>query len=197
MADAARPPAPPAPRPPRGRNPGDPRADRAPQRPPLIPWSGRRFVTILIALFVLNWALVAVLAPAEKRIQVPYNPTFLGEVRKDNVREISSKGESVQGEFRKEVSYKGDKAKGFKTEIPTFADRRELSALLTTHDVTINAETPNSRSLFETILFSFGPTLLLVALFIFIMRRAAGAAGGGGVLGQFGRSQARRVESDT
>ena len=161
----------------------------------MIPWSGRRFVTILIALFALNWLLVAVFAPGEKRIRVPYNPTFLTQVRSNNVKEISSKGDTVQGEFKKEVTYKGDKSKGFKTEVPTFANKNELSALLTSNDVTINAEDPDSRSLLETILFSFGPTLLLVGLFIFLMRRAAGAAGGGGVLGQFGRSRARRVES--
>jgi cell division protease FtsH len=192
---STRPPGPPGVRPPRGPNPGDPRADRAPQRQPMIPWSGRRFVTILIALFALNWLLVAVFAPGEKRIRVPYNPTFLTQVRSNNVKEISSKGDTVQGEFKKEVTYKGDKSKGFKTEVPTFANKNELSSLLTTNDVTINAEDPDSRSLLETILFSFGPTLLLVGLFIFLMRRAAGAAGGGGVLGQFGRSRARRVES--
>ena len=48
MADEARPQAPPPARPPRGPNPGDPRADRAPQKPPMIPWSGRRFLVILI-----------------------------------------------------------------------------------------------------------------------------------------------------
>ena len=59
----------------------------------------------------------------------------------------------------------------------------------------VNASPPGDRSLLETILFSFGPTILLVALFIFLMRRATGGAGGGGVLGQFGRSRAKRVES--
>jgi cell division protease FtsH len=198
MADEARPPAPPTPRPPRGPNPGDPRADRAPQKPPMIPWSGRRFITILLALFLLNWLIVAIFAPAEERIRVPYNPTFLEQVRDRNVKEISSKGDTVQGEFKKEVEYKGDKATGFETEIPTFANDDELSQLLTETDVTINAKPPNSRSLLETILFSFGPTILLVALFVFLFRRAAGAGGaGGGVLGQFGRSQAKRVESES
>jgi cell division protease FtsH len=163
----------------------------------MIPWSGRRFITILLALFVLNWLIVAIFAPAEQRIRVPYNPTFLAEVRNNNVKEISSKGDTVQGEFKKKVKYKGDSATGFETEIPTFANKDELSSLLTTNDVTINAEPPNSRSLLETILFSFGPTILLVALFVFLFRRAATAGGGGGVLGQFGRSQAKRVESET
>jgi hypothetical protein len=110
---STRPPGPPSPRPPRGPNPGDPRADRAPQRPPMIPWRGRQFLAVVIGLLVLNWVLVAVFAPTEKRIRVPYNPTFLSQVRNNNVKEISAKGDTVQGEFKKDVTYKGDKSKGF------------------------------------------------------------------------------------
>src|SRR5215211_4171568 len=199
MADEARSPDPRTPLPPRDPKRGDMRVERAPERPPMIPWSGRRFLAILAVLFLLNWLIVAIFAPAEKRISVPYNPTFLAQVRDGNVKEISSEGDTVQGDFKKEVSYKGDSAKGFETEIPTFANKRRLSDLLTKENVTINAEPPGQRSLLETILFSFGPTILLVVLFIWLMRRAAGAAGGGagGVLGQFGRSRAKRVEAET
>ncbi|HEV2873858.1 MAG TPA: ATP-dependent zinc metalloprotease FtsH [Thermoleophilaceae bacterium] len=165
----------------------------------MIPWSGRRFLAILAVLFLLNWLIVAIFAPAEERIKVPYNPTFLAQVRDGNVKEISSRGDTVQGEFRDQVEYEGDEAEQFETEIPTFANDEELSQLLERENVTINAEPPDSRSLLETILFSFGPTLLLVALFIFFLRRAAGGAGGGagGVLGQFGRSRAKLVEAET
>ena len=197
MADEARPPAPPAPRPPRGPKPGDPRADRAPQKPPMLPWSPRRFLVILGVLFFLNWALVQLFAPGEERIRVPYNPTFLAEVRTGNVKEISSRADTVQGEFKKEVKYKGDKAKNFETEFPTFANDDAIDQLLTEKNVVINAESPSSRSLLETILFSFGPTILLVALFVFLFRRAAGGGAGGGMLGQFGRSRAKRVEAET
>ena len=124
----------------------------------MIPWSGRRFVVILISLFVLNWLIVAVFAPAEKRIRVPYNPTFLAQVRDSNVKEISSKGDTIQGEFKKDVKYKGDKATNFETEVPTFADDTQLSQLLTENGVVINAEAPNSRSLLETILRRHGRT---------------------------------------
>ena len=166
------------------------RVSGAPKKLPMIPWSPRRFITILVALFILNWLLVAIFAPPEKRIQIPYNPTFLEEVRQGNVHEISSSGDTVKGEFEKDVTYNGERAKGFETEFPTFADDRELSGLLEEHDVIINAEPPGERSLLETILLGFGPTILLVALFIFIFRRMAR----GGGIGQFGRSRARRVE---
>jgi cell division protease FtsH len=197
MADEARSPDPRTPLPPRDPKRGDVRVERAPQKPPMLPWSGRRFLAILAVLFLLNWLIVAIFAPAEERIQVPYNPTFLAEVRQGNVKEISSRGDTVHGEFRDQVKYEDDEAKQFETEIPTFANDEELSQLLERQNVTINAEPPDSRSLLETILFSFGPTLLLVALFIFFLRRASGAGGGaGGVLGQFGRSRAKLVEAE-
>ena len=164
---------------------------------PCCPGAAAASSLILAVLFLLNWLIVAIFAPAEERIQVPYNPTFLQEVRERNVEEISSRGETVQGEFREQVRHEGEEAEKFETEIPTFANEEELSQLLEREDVTINAEPPDSRSLLTTILFSFGPTLLLVALFIFFLRRAAGGAGGaGGALGQFGRSRAKLVESE-
>jgi cell division protease FtsH len=196
MADEARPPDPRTPLPRRDPKRGDVRAEGAPQRPPMLPWSGRRFLLILAVLFFLNWLIVAIFAPAEERIKVPYNPTFLTQVRDGNVEEISSRGETVQGTFREQVRHEGEEAEKFETEIPTFANERELSQLLERENVTINAEPPGERSLLETILFSFGPTLLLVALFIFFLRRAAGAGGAGGALGQFGRSRAKLVESE-
>jgi cell division protease FtsH len=197
MADEARAPDPRTPPPPPDPKRGNVRVSGAPQRQPMIPWSPRRFITILLGLFVLNWLIVAVFAPPENKIKVPYNPTFLTEVRGGNVKEISASGNTIKGDFKKKVTYKGDSATRFETEIPIFANRQQLSSLLETQNVVINAEPPGERSLLQTLLFSFGPTILLVLLFVWFARRAAGAAGGGGVLGQFGRSRARRVESAT
>src|SRR4051794_3746425 len=166
-----------------------------PKKPPMLPWSPRRFIGILILLLALNWGLAAILAPPKKRIRVPYTPVFLDQVRAGNVSSISSEGDTVEGDFRKDVKYKKDKAKRFKTEVPTFANDSQLSKLLEEKNVTVNAKPPGDRSLLETLLISFGPTLLLVALFVFIARRAAAGGGGGGMLGGFGRSRARRVEA--
>ena len=197
MADQSRPPDPRTPPPPPDPKRGNLRVSGARPKPPMLPWSPRRFFLILLILLVVNWAIVAVFAPAEPRIRVPYTPTFLAQVRDGNVKEISSTAETVKGEFDSEVTYQGEKAKKFETEIPTFADENELANLLERQDVVVNANPPGDRSLLETLLFSFGPTILLVALFIFLFRRAAAGAGGGGVLGQFGRSRARRVEAST
>src|SRR4051794_40619119 len=165
-----------------------------PKKPPMLPWSPRRFIGILILLLALNWGLAAILAPPKKRVRVPYTPVFLDQVRAGNVSSISSEGDTVEGDFRKDVKYKKDKAKRFKTEVPTFANDSQLSKLLEEKNVTVNAKPPGDRSLIETLLISFGPTLLLVALFVFIARRAT-AGGAGGALGGFGRSKAKRVEA--
>ena len=184
--------------PPRDPKRGDLRVEGAPPKPPMLPWSGRRFLVILLGLFVLNWLIVSVFAPPEERIGVPYTPTFVEQVEDGNVTEISSSGETVKGEFRRQVTYEDKTAKLFETEIPTFANEDELSQLLSENDVTVDASPPGDRSLLETILFSFGPTILIVALFIFLFRRAAAAGGGaGGMLSQFGRSRAKRVEAET
>jgi cell division protease FtsH len=197
MADEARAPDPRTPPVPPDPKRGNLRVSGAPEKPPMLPWSPRRFLIILAVLFLLNWAIVAIFAPAEQRIQVPYNPNFLQQVRNGNVKEISSTGETVQGEFKRDVTFEGDTATKFETQIPTFANNRQLSELLESNDVVVNAHPPGERSLLETLLFSFGPTILLVAIFIWLFRRAAAGAGGGGVLGQFGRSRARRVEPST
>ena len=61
----------------------------------------------------------------------------------------------------------------------------------------INAQsTSTSQSLLAELLLGFGPTLLIVGLFVLLARRAAKAGGGMGALGNFGRSQARRVDPE-
>jgi cell division protease FtsH len=198
MADQGRAPDPRTPPPPapKGR-PGwrlDPGPDGRGEKPPMIPFSARRFVVLLATLFLLNYALVALFAPPPERIRVPYSPLFLEQVRSGNVKEISSQGDTIEGEFKKQVTFQGEKADFFDTEVPAFANDDQLSQLLEEQNVTVNAKPPGDRSLIATLLFSFGPTILLVLLFVWLMRRAAGAGGAGGVLGQFGRSRARRFE---
>jgi cell division protease FtsH len=185
-----------SPQPSDGRPPA-PRVDPAPDgrgapndKPPVMPFTWRRFLAIVAILLFLNYAIVALFAPPEERERIPYTPTFIEQVEKGNVKEISSRGETLQGDFRKKFK----DAEHFETEVPTFANTEELSSLLQKKNVTVNAKPPSERSFLQTLLFSFGPTLLLVGLFIFLIRRAA-QAGGGGMLGQFGRSKARLAEA--
>ncbi len=93
---------------------------------------------------------------------------------------------------------KATPTKLFATQVPSFWNGSQLSALLQEKGVEINAEsTSTSESLLAEILLGFGPTLLIVGLFVLIARRAAKAGGAMGALGNFGRSQARRVDPET
>ena len=166
-------------------------------KPAMIGMSWRRFAGILGVLLVLNYISVAIFAPAPERVRIPYSPTFLNQVKAGNVKEIASTGDTIKGDFKKKTKIGKNQAEHFDTQVPSFANDAQLSKLLQDHNVTVNAKPPGDRSVLATLLFSFGPTILLVALFVFLMRRAAGGGGGGGVLGQFGRSRAKRVESET
>src|SRR3954451_7194644 len=160
-----------------------------------------RFLLIVFALLALNYVSVAMLAPGrEVPVRVPYSPTFLQQVRDGNVERISSTGATVEGRFKKDVTYPRSGAdsrtsKTFETEIPLFANGDELSKLLEDKGVVIEAEPINQgRGFLASLLLGFGPVILLVGLFVFLARRAGGAGGPMGALGNFGRSRARRVE---
>jgi cell division protease FtsH len=146
------------------------------------------------------WISSMVLKP-NARVRIPYSPTFLQQVSSGNVSAIYSTSGAIQGTFKTAVKYPANEqgvqaTKYFSTQIPSFANNDQLFAELKSQNVTINANNPNSGPSFLTsLIFGFGPTLLLVGLFILLMRRAAGGAGGAGGLMSFGRSRARRVEA--
>ncbi len=76
---------------------------KPPEKPPMLPFSWRRFVVILAVLLALNYLFVAIFAPAEERKQISYTPNFIQQVEKGNVKEISSKGETLTGDYKKKV----------------------------------------------------------------------------------------------
>jgi cell division protease FtsH len=158
-------------------------------RPP----GGRRFWLFLLVLLAVNWLTVSLFPGGAQRIEVPYT-VFRTQVARGNVVEIRSRGETIQGDFERKVTYPAGKdgktAKSFETERPAFAED-DLYAVLVAKDVVVSAEPlEKPRSLWETLLFGFGPTVLLVGLFVLLMRR--GAAGG---IGGLGRSKAKRYDT--
>jgi cell division protease FtsH len=118
------------------------------------------------------------------------------------VKSISAKADAVQGTFKKKQRYPASSKTAspttlFTTQVPAFWNNGQLTAELESQDVTIAATSPTtSESVLEELLLGFGPTLLLVGIFVLIFRRAAKAGGGMGALGAFGRSKARRVDSE-
>ena len=165
-------------------------------RPPL-----RRWWRLLLfpALLLANFAIIQLVTPGQpQRVEVSYT-FFKQQVEADNVAQISTRADSIQGTFRQPVAYQPDPAVAaktvgdFSTVIPAFADPG-LESLLAAHGGTINArplDQPSNPIL--TILLGFGPTLLLIGGFLWLSKKAAGQMGGG--MFGIGKSQAKRYDA--
>jgi cell division protease FtsH len=172
--------------------------DEEKPRPHRLPW----FWIVIVVVLALNWAAVLMSQSAKPRVKIPFSPYFLHQVDAGQVKSISSKGDTIEGTFTRAVTYPAgdEKAKPttlFSTQVPTFWDNVALTKQLQSKGVEVNAKNPNpGASLISQLLLGFGPTLLFIGLFWFLARRA-GSGGGLGGLGNFGRSQARRVDPTT
>jgi cell division protease FtsH len=157
---------------------------------------GTWVVALIVGAFIVNYWLAARSLSEPSRVRIPYSPLFVDQIRDGNVERITSKGTSLQGLFKQPVRYPptgsdSSESRRFSTLIPSFADTDALSKLLEENGVVINAEPlETGAAWWETLLFGFGPTVLLIGLLVFLLRRT----GRGGVLGSFGRSRARRYQ---
>ncbi|HEX7115761.1 MAG TPA: ATP-dependent zinc metalloprotease FtsH [Steroidobacter sp.] len=174
------------------------------------------FLLILLA----NYFLMRLFVPGgEAPITVPYT-VFKQQVIQGNVEAIYSQGESIEGRFAEPVTYpppgqeqaaRGERevpllagseprtSKTFTTTLPAFVDPG-LEALLIEHGVEISAVPLRDDGFWPTLLFGFGPALLIIAFYVWLFRRATQQGGGfGGALMGMGKSKARRYdqESDT
>src|SRR5215207_2338907 len=164
------------------------------------------FALILLA----NILIFTFLFPGpEAPVEVPYT-VFKEEVRASNVESVFSEGDTVEGMFKEPVTYppEGEESsepdakpsrtsETFTTALPSFVDPG-LEELLIDNGVEIMAEPiEQSRSWLQTLLFGFGPALLLVGLLIWLSRRAGQQGGGmGGTLTGLVRSRARRYDQE-
>jgi cell division protease FtsH len=176
------------------------------------------FVLILLA----NYMLMRLLMPSpEGPVTVPYT-FFKEEIRKGNVKAIFSRGETIKGRFAVPVTYppvgeqptapgsesrptgerplasRGESrtATTFTTTLPAFVDPG-LEAFLIEHGVEISAKPiQTGGSPWVTLLFGFGPALLLILFYVWMFRRAQQGGGLGGGLMGIGRSRARRYDQE-
>ena len=145
----------------------------------------------IIGLLLLNYWAASMATQQAARVRIPYSPVFLQNVQAGKVKEIVSKGTAIQGTFKEAESYlKSKPTTRFSTEVPAFANTDELSRLLQSERVVINAQPLQTGApWWESLLIGFGPTILLVGLLVWISRRAGSMQN---ALGAFGRSRARR-----
>jgi cell division protease FtsH len=192
-------PPPPSPNGPRRTGPGG-----KPQ-PPASPFAQFRSIRFWITLGIVLAANILISnflfqAPQPKTVTLAYS-TFIQQVTDENVVSITAVGTTITGTTKqavKDVSTK-DTAKNFTTEIPVYAlgPSSTLQALLDQHHVTQLAKPiTDTTPLWQTLLFSFGPTILFLGLFLYISRRMAGASAGG-ILGSFGQSRAKLYDAES
>ena len=157
----------------------------------------RALLAFFVGLLALNLLISFLTGAPPDRPRVPYQPFFLAQVEAGNVEAITSREDSIEGELKKPATYdppgkdKPVKVERFKTQVPAFIDRTELTKVVTEQKVVINARAPDAgRSFLLSLVLGLAPALILVGFFVWLSRRGAG----GGVLGAFGRSTARRLE---
>jgi len=190
----------------------------APKMPTRMP-PRRMWIWFAIALLI-NYAVTRYLLPGpDAPIPVPYT-LFKQEVAKHNVQSIFSRGETLTGRFATAITYpppgaapapkdvpaKSPEAvarrgpprtsQSFVTTLPSFFDRG-LEQFLIDNGVEISAEPiEEGGNPIATLLFGFGPALLLIGFYVWLYRRTAQGGGLGGALG-IGKSRARRYDQET
>jgi len=110
---------------------------------------------------------------------------FLDASKAGQVQQVVIDKNSIRGKMQT-----GEKFKTYAPNDPHLVDD------LIADGVDIKAQPPEEPSMLMQIFVSFGPILLLIAVWVFFMRQMQGGAGGrGGAMG-FGKSKARMLEQD-
>ena len=180
---------------PSGPAPGNGGRGRSPGGGGFNQMSSVRFWVTLVILLLLNYLLFNAIASAAQptSIDLPYS-YFKAQVASGNVSSVVAVGSQISGVTRKPISAPGSsqKATHFTTQVPAFGGG-DLEPLLEKKHVTVTAKS-DTTPLWETLLASFGPAILLIGGFLYLSRRAATA--GGGLLGSFGQSRARLYDPE-
>ncbi len=189
--------------PPSSRNDGQKQPNTPGQQMAMPP---RRTWTWFLIILILNFLVVRFLLPREGEATVIPYTLFKQEITKSNVESIYSHGVSITGRFREPVRYPTEidstsraqprDVTMFSTTLPAFVDPG-LETLLIQHGTEISAR-PISEggSSWATLLFGFGPALLIIVFYVWLYRRMKQGGGMGGALAGLGRSSARRFDQN-
>ena len=179
--------------------------------PPKTPAGGKpgrsmpplRTLTWFLLIILVNFLIARFLFPHTESSTVPYT-LFRDQIIKKNVAAIYARGDRITGHFRAPITFpeKPDSASGatpkkitsFATTLPSFVGP-DFESLLITNGVEISAEPiDEGGSPLSTLLYGFGPALLIIIFYVWLFRRAARQGGGSGGLLGIGRSRARRFD---
>jgi cell division protease FtsH len=148
-----------------------------PKNPTINPMNKNIFIwlfIILFGLFIFN-----IYYKPKKNYDNVIFSDFVEAVQTDKITSVTIQGRNIIGVFKD--------GKEFKSYAP---DDPDLMKLLRTHSVKINAKPDEEGGLWQNILISWFPMLLLIGVWIFFMRQMQ--AGGGKAMA-FGKSKARLI----
>lgn len=134
---------------------------------------------VICLMMVLLFNMMTAKGPEQRMINYS---TFLTELESGNVREVTIQGRKIVGRYQDDGQ--------FETYSPT---DDSLVGELREKGVQIVAKPEEDRGLWFTLLVSWGPILLLIAVWVFFMRQMQS---GGGKAMSFGKSKAKLL-SDT
>ena len=146
---------------------------------------------------LLIWILIAVVllavfnsfSSSSSKTQAIAYSNFLTDVQDGSIANVTFDGRSITGSLSS-----GEK---FNTYSPLTTDFAPLVDNLRKNNanVKIEAKPPEQTSWWLQALLSFGPFILLIAVWIYFMRQMSGGAGGRGAM-SFGKSRARMLGED-
>jgi cell division protease FtsH len=130
------------------------------------------------------WVVFTILQMQDQRghpANVAYTE-FTDQVTAQNVKEVFSRGDSIQGDLKTAKPIPGkpkDTYEKFTTVRPDFAQDNLLDELRKGGAVVKATPVTQDRGVLANLLISFGPIALLVAFYIWMFRRQQSALGGG------------------
>jgi len=115
---------------------------------------------------------------------MPYSQ-FIESVKMGQIKQVTISENTIKGTLQT-----GERFSSYAPDDPHLVDD------LLANGVEIKALPPEKQPFLMTLLFSFGPILLLIAVWIFFMRQMQGGGAGGRGAMTFGKSKARLMEED-
>lgn len=111
-------------------------------------------------------------------LDIPYNELYT-QLANDNVKEIFTKGYTIEGKLKKPSTYDDEKYEEFSSERPIWADD-DMAKLVSEHDVKVTAEsTIKQQNIFVTLLLSILPIAVIIGFYWWFMKRMMGRQTGG------------------